>query len=291
MIGIAAVAQGFGRDLGEALARVESTLTAARASGADLVVFPESALGGYLLEPTADEERSSPDLPPALDPDGPELRHLIALAGPTTICIGYTEAGPHGPYATAVCLSGDGVLGVQRKVHLPPAERFAYRPGDGFAAFDTPVGRVGMLVCYDKLFPEAARALALDGAEVLACLAAWPADRHHPAPHIADDRQTRHFALAAAARAVENQVVFASSNQTGPWGPLHFLGHARIVDPDGRVRAQTAARAGLAVARLDVAQELELARAHIDHLGDRRPTAYGGAPGEDIGGLTDAVSG
>lgn len=290
MIGIAAVAQGFTRDLREAFARVERTLVAARESGADLVVFPEAALGGYLREPEPGETEPSPDLlPPTLDPDGPEIARLVALAKDTTVCIGYTEHGAHGPYASAVCLSGDGVLGRQRKVHLPPTERFAYRPGDGFAAFDTAAGRIGMLVCYDKLFPEAARALALDGAEIVACLAAWPADRHNPAPHIADDRQTRHFTLAAAARAVENQLVFVSANQTGPWGPLRFLGHARVVDPDGRVRAQTAARAGLAVARVDVRAELEAARTHVDHLADRRPAAYATPP--DIPALPPAVSG
>src|SRR4051794_32866984 len=276
MIGIAAVALGFTRELDDAFARVERTLAAAREAGANLVVFPEAALGGYLREVSPEDDADPfPDLPPALDPDGPEIARLIALAGDTTVCIGYTEAGAHGPYASAVCVTGDGVLGHQRKVHLPPSERFAYRHGDGFAAFDTPAGRIGMLVCYDKLFPEAARALALDGAEIITCLAAWSADRHQPAPHIADDRQTRHFALAAAARAVENQVVFVSANQTGPWGPLQFLGHARIVDPDGRVRAETGAHAGLAVTQLDVRAELEAARAHIDHLADRRPPAYG----------------
>jgi predicted amidohydrolase len=289
MIGIAAVSQGFTRDLEEAFARIERTLAAARESGADLVVFPEAALGGYLREPDRGDAELSPDLPPALDPDGPEIARLVALAKDTTVCVGYTEAGAHGPYASAVCVSGDGVLGHQRKVHLPPTERFAYRPGDGFAAFDTPAGRIGMLVCYDKLFPEAARALALDGAEIITCLAAWPVDRHQPAPHIADDRQTRHFSLAAAARAVENQVLFVSANQTGPWGAVRFLGHARVVDPDGRVRAQTAARAGLAVARLDVRAELEAARTHIDHLADRRPAAYGPAP--EIEALPPAISG
>ena len=84
-------------------------------------------------------------------------------------------------YSSAACVWGDGLLGHQRKVHLPPAERFAYTAGDGFAAFDTPVGRLGMMICYDKLFPEAARALALDGAEIVCALAAWPVDRHAPA--------------------------------------------------------------------------------------------------------------
>jgi predicted amidohydrolase len=272
MLGIAAVAQPFGRDLDAAFARVEETLVQARACGARLVVFPECALGGYLREPTGDE--LAPDVPPALAPDGEEIARLIRLAGDTVVVIGYTEDGAHGPYTSAVCVSGDGVLGHQRKVHLPPAERFAYSPGDRFAAFDTPVGRLGMLLCYDKLFPEAARALALDGAQIIACPAAWPVDRRDPAEQIAADRQTRHFGLMAAARAVENQVVWVSANQTGPWGAVRFLGNAQVVDPDGVTLATTGGEAGVAVAHVDVGATIEDLRMHIDHLGDRRPAAY-----------------
>jgi predicted amidohydrolase len=274
---IAAVAAPFGRDLDAAFARIERTLAAAREQGAGLVVFPESALGGYMREPLPGE--MGPELPPALDPDGPEIARLIRLAGRTVVCIGYTEGAPEGLYSSAVCVSGDGVLGRHRKVHLPPAERFAYTPGDRFAAFDTPAGRIGMLLCYDKLFPEAARTLALDGAETIACMASWPVDRHDPARRAADDRQARHFDLMAAARAVENQVAWVSSNQSGAWGPLRFLGRAQIVDPDGVVRARTGSRAGMAVARLDARAAIESLRARIDHLGDRRPPAYGFGPG------------
>ncbi|MGI8622416.1 MAG: carbon-nitrogen hydrolase family protein [Solirubrobacteraceae bacterium] len=171
------------------------------------------------------------------------------------------------------------MLGHQRKVHLPPAERFAYAPGDGFAAFDTLVGRLGMLVCYDKLFPEAARALALDGAEIVCSLAAWPTDRVDPARRVRDDRQTRHFDLVDQVRAIENQVVWVASNQAGPWGPLRFLGSAKIVDPDGVVLARTGAREVLACAEVDAARLIGDMRGHIDHLGDRRPEAYGARAG------------
>jgi nitrilase len=188
--------------------------------------------------------------------------------------VGYTEAGPLGLHASAVCVSGDGVLGHHRKVHLPATERLAYVPGEGFRAFDTPVGRLGMLVCYDKLFPEAGRALALDGAEIVCSLAAWPADRDTPARRLAADRQTRHFDAIDQARAIENQVVWVSSNQTGDWGALRFLGSAKIVCPDGVVLAR--ARSGLAVARVDVRASIERTRGIIDHLADRRPGAYGG---------------
>ena len=265
---IAAAAAPFGRDVGEDLARIARLLGEARAAGADLVVLPESALGGYIREGAV-----APDVPAGLDPYGPEIAALVALAGDTVVCAGYTEADGGQLYSSAVCVSGDGVLGRQRKVHLPPGERFAFRPGDAFAAFDTPVGRVGMLLCYDKLFPEAVRALALDGAEIACCLAAWPVDRHHPARRIRDDRQARHFAVVDQARAVENQIFFASANQTGPWGPLKFLGGAQVVDPDGVVLARTGARPGLAVARADLAQ-IRASRAVIDHLADRRPETY-----------------
>lgn len=277
---IAAVSAPFGRDLARAFAQIERILDAARGCGAGLVVLPECALGGYLRESAPGDPGL--DLPPALEPDGPEIARLAALAGDLVVCAGYTERGAAGLHSSAVCVSGDGVLGHQRKVHLPPAERFAYTPGDGFAAFDTPAGRIGMLICYDKLFPEAARALVLDGAEIVCSLAAWPMDRRSPARHIRHDKQTRHFDLCDELRAVENQVVWASANQTGRWGPLRFIGGAKVVDPDGIVLARTGARPGLAVAEIDAVAANRQARVVIDHLGDRRPEAYfTGAVGSD----------
>ncbi len=284
---IAAVSALFGRDVGAALARIEATVLAARSAGAGLVVFPESALGGYLLE-SAPGAPADPDMiPPALEPDGPEIACLSAIAGDVVVCVGYTEAGAAGErYAAAVCVSGDGVLGRHRKVHLPPAERFAYAAGDGFAAFDTPAGRMGMLLCYDKLFPEASRALALDGAQVIACMSAWSADRRRPASELRDDRQTRHFDAVDAVRAIENQVVWVSSNLTGRWGAQRFLGRSKVVDPDGVVLASTGHGEGIALAHVDPAAAIAETLLDIDHLGDRRPAAYAAPaiPGSARGG-------
>ena len=271
---IAAVAASFGRDIAVDLALVERTVVAARAQGAELVVFPECALGGYLREPMPHE--SAPELPVALAREGAEIAELIRIAGDTVLCVGYSELVPGArPYNSAICVSGDGILGHHRKVHLPPGERFAYAAGERFEAFDTPVGRIGMLICYDKLFPEAARALALDGADIVASLAAWPVDRLRPARRIAQDRQTHHFNLTDTARAVENQVVWVSSNQTGRLGPLRFLGNAKVVDPDGTVLARTGGSPGMAVAHVDAAAAVRESRLGIDHIGDRRPAAYG----------------
>jgi N-carbamoylputrescine amidase len=271
---VAVIAAPFERDLDACLERIGRWLQAVRTRGAKLVAFPECALGGCMLEPRPGDVRA-PEPPPALDLGGPELAHIAELAGPTVVCLGVTEDAPGGPYSTGVCLSGDGVLGMQRKVHIPPAEALCYRPGEGFAAFDTPFGRLGMVLCYDKLFPEATRALALDGAEVIVAPAAWPICRRDTARLVARDRQTRQFNLVDRMRAVENQVVWVSSNQTGSFGGVRHLGHAKVVGPRGDVLARTRTGEGMALARVEPAAAVADARGRLCHLDHRRPEAYG----------------
>ncbi|HSZ31499.1 MAG TPA: carbon-nitrogen hydrolase family protein, partial [Pseudonocardiaceae bacterium] len=179
-------------------------------------------------------------------------------------------------FNSAVCVTGDGTLGHHRKVHQPLREDASYRAGDCFAAFDTPVGRLGMMICYDKAFPESARALALDGADIVMCLSAWPASSTKAAPDLEQDRWKRRFDLFDRARALENQIVWLSANQSGQFGSLRFIASAKIVDPGGDVLADTGVRAGLAIAELDVQATLETARRSMAHLRDRRPHAYAG---------------
>jgi predicted amidohydrolase len=131
-----------------------------------------------------------------------------------------------------------------------------------------------MLIDYDKTFPESARALAVDGAEVLACLSAWPTSITNRAPRTAQDRQSRLFDLYDQARAAENQVVLASSNQTGSLGGMRFLGQAKVVGPGGEILARTWSKAGIAVAELDVQAEIAKARRVLKHLDERKPQAY-----------------
>jgi len=271
---VAAVAGSFGRDLEKCFGRIEHTVEQARSRGAKLVVFPEATLGGYLWEPYLPVSNVPVAPPPALARDGEEMARLARIAGGTVLCMGYTEAGETGTHSSAVCVSGDGVLGHQRKVHLPEGERGAFTAGEGFAAFDTPVGRMGMLICYDKVFPEAARDLSLDGAGIIASLAAWPVCRSKPAARLGRDRQVRQFNLLDQARAVENQVVWVSANHSGRFGRLRFPGQAKVVDPDGRVLACTGSRPGLALARVDALGAVDAARSKFPHLEDRRPGAY-----------------
>lgn len=262
----AAVAAPFTGRFEATFARAERAIEEARTRGASMVVLPECALGGYL--------RADGTSGPAIDVDGPEIARLCEVAGDTVVCAGFTERGPGLPYSSAVCVTGDGVLGHHRKVHLPPTELGGFAPGDSLAAFDTPIGRVGMLICYDKCFPEAARTLALDGAEVIASMSAWPVCRLAPSRRIASDRQARQFDLMDETRAIENQVVWVSANLTGRIGPLRFLGRAKVVDPDGRVLARTGSRSSVAAAAVDVEAAVTTARAAISHLGDRAVMSY-----------------
>ena len=268
---IAGAAAHFGRDLDHSLGRIAKLIGDARDAGVGLLVLPDAAIGGYL----ADLRRPDPSaLPPALAPDDPILAKVAALAAEMVVCVGYCEADGERRYNAAVCLTGDGVLGRHRKVHLPAAEGTAYAAGGTFAAFDTPAGRLGMLIDYDKTFPESARTLARDGAQIVACLSAWPASITNAAPRLAQDRQSRLFDLYDCARAAENQIVVVSSNQTGAVGGMRFLGQAKVVGPGGQILARTWAKAGLAVAELDVAAEIAAARRVLSHLDELRPDAY-----------------
>lgn len=267
---VAAVSGSFPLDIELSLRRIEHTVLDARARGAELIVLPEAALGGYPCDGTEPYAR-----PAVLPRHAEAFERLIRAAGPAVVCVGYAEAAPGGPFSSAICVSGDGILGHHRKVHLPPTERTTFRPGDGFAAFDTPLGRTGMLICYDKVFPEAARELALDGAEIIASLAAWPVCRLRPAPVVRHDPQVRQFNALDVARAVENQVVWVSANHHGSLGRLRFPGQAKVVDPHGRVLAATGARAGLALAAVDSRAVVRSAREGLFHLGDRVAGAYG----------------
>ena len=290
MTAIAAVAGNFDRDVGANLAAIAAHIAAARERGVRLLALPEACLGGYLsvLGSGRDGEfDESPDsLPPVMDVDGPELRRVAELAREMTVVVGFCEEDNGERYNSAALVTGDGVIGVYRKIHQPLGENLYYAAGGKLRAFDTPAGRVGALICYDKTFPEASRALALDGAQVITCISAWPASRTATAGDLADDRWTLRFNLFDQARALENQVIWAASNQTGTFGKLRFVGNAKVVGPGGDVLGTTGVGSGMAVAEIDIAQALETARRSMFYLGDRRTDAYAVA-----GAVADAPTG
>ncbi|KQQ19262.1 acyltransferase [Rathayibacter sp. Leaf299] len=274
-ITMAAVAAHFGRDLERTLVKLPGMIASARERGIDLLVLPDATLGGYLL----DLHHPGPDdLPEAVEVDGPEVAAVAEMAGDMTVCFGIAERALEGGearrYNSAVCVQGGEVIGTHRKVHLPLGESRVYAPGDRFGAFDSPVGRIGMMIDFDKTFPESARSLALEGAEILCCLSAWPASVTDRSDRIRNDRQAHLFDLYDCARAAENQVYLVSSNQTGVLGGLRFLGQAKVVDPAGEIVAKTWAKGGLATATDDVAASVARARRSMDHLRDRAEHSY-----------------
>jgi beta-ureidopropionase len=280
MTTLAAVAANFTRDLEQNYAVIASLVQEARAKNVDFLVLPEAAIGGYLssLGNHGDTVKSTTrSLPPAIRLDGPEIARVQQIIGDLTIAIGFCELAEDGDtrYNAAAVLDGGTIYGTYRKVHQPLGEGMSYSAGSSYNVFDTPAGRVGLQICYDKAFPEAARIMALDGAQIIASLSAWPAARTATAENLQDDRWTYRFNLFDSARALDNQVFWVASNQSGTFGSLRYVGNAKVVDPGGNVLATTLLGSGMAVAEVDLDSTFRTMRAGMFHLRDRRPDVYG----------------
>jgi predicted amidohydrolase len=280
MTKLAAAAANFTRDLEQNYAVIESLVTEARDEGVDFLVLPEAAIGGYLssLGNHGDTVKTTAkSLPPAVRLDGPELTRVRGIVGDLVVAIGFCELADDGEtrYNAAAILDGGQIYGTYRKVHQPLGEGMSYSAGADYDVFDTPVGRVGLQICYDKAFPEAARIMALKGAQIIASLSAWPAARTATAENLQDDRWTYRFNLFDAARALDNQVFWIASNQSGTFGSLRYVGNAKVVDPGGNTLATTLLGSGIAVAEVDLDATFRTMRAGMFHLRDRRPDVYG----------------
>lgn len=291
MTRVAAVAANFSRDLEQNYATIEHFVAEARRAGVDFLVFPEAAIGGYLssLGNHGDTiKNTTRSLPPAITLDGPEIQRVQAIVGDMVIAIGFCELADDGEtrYNAAAVLDGTHIYGSYRKVHQPLGENMSYSSGNRYGVFDTPVGRVGLQICYDKAFPEAARLMALDGAEIIASLSAWPAARTATAENLQEDRWTYRFNLFDAARALDNQVFWIASNQSGTFGSLRYVANAKIVDPGGNVLATTLLSEGMAVADINIAETFTTMRGGMFHLRDRRPDVYGPLTELDATGTT-----
>lgn len=261
------------------LTRLIETADEAAVLGIELLVLPECALQGYPGElggPALDEyDRQMRSATPVPGPATEALSRAAKQHGMQIVC-GLTElpqeAGSAGRlFNSAVLLGPDGVIATYRKIHTGGVEKCLWTRGGEWVVAESVAGRIGLLICYDLVFPEAARCLALAGAEMLVMPTAWAND---PSP----EGTFRHgYDLFTRARALENQVYLVSANQVGGPGP-GFYGHSRIVDPRGQVIAESAGP-GIAVAEIDVADGVVDARARSwfgqVFLSDREPAAYG----------------
>jgi len=288
MTTLAAASANFSRDLDQNYALIASLTREATEKGVDFLALPEAAIGGYLssLGNHGDTVKTTTrSLPPAIRLDGPEIARVQEIVGDLVVAIGFCELADDGEtrYNAAAVLDAGTVYGSYRKVHQPLGEGMSYAAGSDYGVFDTPVGRVGLQICYDKAFPEAARVMALNGAQVIASLSAWPAARTATAENLQDDRWTYRFNLFDTARALDNQVFWVASNQSGTFGSLRYVGNAKIVDPGGNILATTLLGSGMAVAEVDIDATFRIMRAGMFHLRDRRPDVYGPVAEADAG--------
>ena len=184
---------------------------------------------------------------------------------------------------TAVVLNGNGEIeGLYRKMHIPDDplyyEKFYFTPGDlGFRSFDSPFGRLGVLVCWDQWYPEGARLTSLTGAEILFYPTAIGWHPHEKEEYGA--AQLDAWRTIQRAHAIANGIYVAAVNRTGFEGPpesgLEFWGNSFVADPFGQVVAQAAHdKEEILVVRCD-RKRMEDVRRNWPFLRDRRIDAYG----------------
>jgi len=274
-------------------ANLEQAITkvaeAARA-GARLVCLPELFRSQYFAQR---EDAALFDLAePVPGPSTEALGRAARQAGIVVIAPVFERRAPGLYHNSAAVIDADGrVVGVYRKMHIPddPAyyEKFYFTPGDlGFRAFDTRVGRIGTLVCWDQWYPEGARLTALQGAAVLFYPTAigWhPAEK---ATHGAE--QLDAWRTIQRSHAIANGCYVAAVNRVGhepsPTGDgLEFWGSSFLADPFGTVVAEAPRdREAIVLGVIDLAR-IEEVRRGWPFLRDRRIDAYGGIVSRYLG--------
>jgi predicted amidohydrolase len=248
---------GVGGDVAKALAVMRRVVAEAAVAGARLVVFPELFLTGYHM---GGEGRRLAETA-AGDAAG-QIAAMAAEAG-AAVLYGCPEREGEVVYNAARLLDRQGhVAAIYRKTHLyGPDEKRLFRPGSRLVAADVEGLRVGILVCYDVEFPEAVRALALAGVDLVAVPTAL----------------VRPFDIVARtlvpARAFENQVFVAYAGLCGFEGGLGYCGLSCVIGPDGRELARAGRRPALLVAEVDIAAPAASRRLN-PYLTDRRPELY-----------------
>ena len=270
-------------DAGLSLKKHLSCLEEAAKAGAELVVFPETSLQGYpaVLAHGQDREVLRSVYEAAEPPDGPRVTELAAAARDLGVHVsfGMTERGarPGVVFNSTVLAGPGGIVGTYRKVHVGITEQVIWSRGQHWPVYDTPLGRIGMLICYDQAWPESCRELTLRGAELLVMSTAWSL---RPDEKAADESlAVEHYLLFGKARAVENQRWFISANFAGPLGGLTFFGHSQVIDPLGRVVAASGSsqEQSMVLADIDVRGGIEGAQARSRGprlWRDRRPETY-----------------
>jgi len=279
---VALVQQGLRPDRDRNIAASVASIRSAAAQGAKLVVLQELHTGSYFCQT---EDTACFDLAETIPGPSTELFGALALELGVVIVTSLFERRAPGLYHnTAVVMESDGsIAGKYRKMHIPddPAfyEKFYFTPGDlGFEPIQTSVGRLGVLVCWDQWYPEAARLMALAGADLLIYPTAigWdPRDEE-------DERQRQLDAWVTVQRshAVANGIPVLSANRvgfepdpTGAGAGIRFWGSSFAAGPQGELLARGAENEELLVVELDLGRSEDVRRIW-PFLRDRRIDAY-----------------
>lgn len=251
----------FSPELGNVLATIDKIdHHLASAAAADLWVLPELCNSGYNFTSWSQAWESAEEIP-----HGPFLRYLESLCRQRGIHIasGLNERDGVHLYNSAVLVGPGGYVGRYRKLHLFHHEKDIFQPGNaGLPVFDIGLCRVGMLVCFDWLFPEVWRVLALKGADLIC----------HPSNLVLPGLAQR----AVPIHALMNRIYVVTANRTGTEGELTFTGQSTVAGPLGEVLRQASPseeEAGIVELDISLARDKQITpRNHV--LGDRRPDEY-----------------
>ena len=260
------------------IAAVSALVREAAGRGAQLILPPELFAGEYFCreEDEALFARARPTVEHPSVLAMQELARELSVAIPTS----FFERDGHHYYNTLAMIDADGkIMGTYRKSHIPDGpgyeEKFYFRPGnDGFKTWNVFGARIGVGICWDQWYPECARAMALQGAEVLLYPTAIGSE-----PYDADLDTSRMWRRAMIGHAVSNCMPVAAANRIGHEGPANraqrFYGHSFISDEWGDLISEFGAEEeGVLVATLDLDRAAKH-RAGMGFFRDRRPQLYG----------------
>ena len=277
MVRLGLVQRSAGPDPEENLKKTIASIARAAKQGAQIIALQELFRSRYF--PQTEDNRFFDLAEPV---PGPTTQALSEIARKHKIVIvaSLFEKRAEGLYHnTAALLDCEGtLLGKYRKMHIPDDpgyyEKFYFTPGDlGFKSFTTPYGRVGVLVCWDQWFPEAARLTALSGAEIIFYPTAigW-LDRE---PAKVRETQRSAWETIQRSHAVANGVFVAAVNRVGEEGKIRFWGNSFVSDPFGKVLGKAGEKEEILVVECDLS-EIAKIRQGWPFLRDRRIDAYEG---------------
>ncbi len=263
-----------GNGIAENIARAVAFVREASGQGADIALLPELFCGPYFCK-TQEEAHFARAHEAASHPAVIELAKVAKQTGIVIPVSIFEKDGPH-YYNSVVMIDADGeTLGIYRKSHLPDGpgyqEKFYFRPGDtGFRVWQTQKGNIGVGICWDQWFPEAARLMAMQGADILLYPSAIGTEPQEPEL----DTSAR-WRRAMVGHAVSNVIPVAAANRVGDEDGQAFYGSSFIAAPDGEIIAQMErTEEGILTAQFDLGA-IEQMRAAWGFFRDRRPDLYG----------------